>query len=133
RTRIPQVLGGTWPAQIWNLFMSRATIRMPVERFQRPTSQYVTVNVDTSRNCLPNQFTPPYLIQPVTYLQGTQPTRQCTQPITYQPLAVPSVVGLDQPVAVKVLEGSGFHVDARLRNSEQTAGTEVGQALAGGE
>jgi penicillin-binding protein 1A len=133
RTRLPQVLGGTWPAQIWNVFMANATRGMPVERFVRPTSEYVTVNVDTSRNCLPNQFTPPYLIQPVTYLVGTEPTSHCTQPTSYQPLAVPSVVGLQQEDAVDVLEGAGFHVDAALRNSHQPAGTVVSQSPAGGE
>jgi penicillin-binding protein 1A len=133
RTRIPQVLGGTWPAQIWNLFMSKATRNMDVERFGRPTTQYVTVNIDTSRDCLPNQFTPPYLIQPVTYLQGTEPTRQCTQPTTYQPLVVPSVVGLDQEEAVSMLEGAGFHVDVAQKRSAQPAGTVVDQSPAGGE
>ena len=133
RTRIPQVLGGTWPAQIWNVFMSRATRGMPVEGFVRPTSQYVTVNVDTSRNCLPNQFTPPYLIQPVTYLQGTEPTRTCTQPTSYQPLTVPSVVGLSQDEAVSVLEGAGFHVDATVRNSHQPPGIVLQQSPAAGQ
>jgi penicillin-binding protein 1A len=127
RTRLEHVLGGTWPAQIWNLFMTRATKHMKVQDFPQPTSQYVTVEIDTSRNCLPNQFTPPLLIQPVTYLEGTQPPTQCTEPTTYQPLPVPSVVGMSQEDATTTLQENGFGVRPIAEYSDQAPGTVVGQ------
>jgi membrane peptidoglycan carboxypeptidase len=132
RTRLAHVLGGTWPAQIWSLFMSKATKGMKVRTFPQPTSQYVTVLIDTSRNCLPNQFTPPYVIQPVTYLAGTQPTRRCTEPTSYQMLSVPSVVGLSQDEATSLLRNTGFNVAPIARYSNQPVGTVVEQSPVAG-
>jgi membrane peptidoglycan carboxypeptidase len=131
RTRLDHVLGGTWPAQIWSLFMSKATKGMKVRTFPQPTSQYVTVLIDTSRNCLPNQFTPPYLIQPVTYLEGTQPTTRCTEPTSYQMLSVPSVVGMTQDEATTLLQNTGFHVSPIARYSNQPVGTVTQQSPTG--
>jgi len=132
RTRLPQVLGGTWPAQIWNLFMSQATRHMPVRTFPQPTQQYVTVAIDTSRNCLPNQFTPAYLIRSVTYLEGTQPTERCTQPTSYQMLGVPSVIGMKQDHAIGLLHDAGFQVTTSAQYSHEPVGTVVGQSPAAG-
>src|SRR5207245_2880134 len=42
RTRIT-VFGGTWPAQIWRLFMLKATAHMPVRQFPTANVQYVSV------------------------------------------------------------------------------------------
>jgi penicillin-binding protein 1A len=133
RTRLPHVLGGTWPAQIWNLFMTKATKGMKVLDFPQPTTEYVTVLIDTSRNCLPNRYTPPYLIEPVTYLEGTQPISQCTDPTTYQPLSVPSVVGLTEEEAAQILQDTGFKSIGVAEYSDQPAGTVVGQTPSGGE
>src|SRR5439155_20859179 len=49
RTRLPQVLGGTWPAQIWHLFMTKATKGLPVKQFPKPVVRYITVPVDSAQ------------------------------------------------------------------------------------
>jgi membrane peptidoglycan carboxypeptidase len=133
RTRLPAVLGGTWPAQIWNLFMSKAAENVPVLDFQQPQVRYVTVAIDSSRGCLANEYTPPYLIQRVRYLDGTQPTERCTEPSSYQKLPVPSVVGVTLGDATAILRGAGFGVQVVATTSDQPAGTVVGQDPVAGE
>jgi penicillin-binding protein 1A len=133
RTRLPAVLGGTWPAQIWNLFMSKAAQNLPVEDFEQPRVRYVTLAIDTSRGCVATKYTPPYLIQQVRYLDGTQPTERCTEPSSYQRLPVPSVVGVGLDDAMAILRGAGFQVRVVVTTSDQPAGTVVGQDPATGE
>ncbi|HZA60955.1 MAG TPA: transglycosylase domain-containing protein, partial [Actinomycetota bacterium] len=60
RTRIT-VFGGTWPAQIWRLFMVRAVRGLPSRGFPTPDVDYVDVAVDVTQEplCLPNRFTLP--------------------------------------------------------------------------
>ncbi len=133
RTRLPHVLGGTWPAQIWNLFMSGATENLPVQDFAQPEVRYVTVRIDTSRGCLANQYTPPYLIRRVQYLAGTEPTERCTEPSSYQLLPVPSVLGVTVDEARAILRGAGFGVAVVAVTSDQPAGTVIGQDPPAGE
>src|SRR5207244_3746295 len=69
RTRIP-VLGGTWPASIWKVFMLRATQSMKVESFPKAKTRYVTVAIDATQDCLANQYTPPDHIAHKRYITG---------------------------------------------------------------
>jgi penicillin-binding protein 1A len=133
RVRIPEVTGGSWPAQIWRVFMVKATEGMPVMRFPAPVSEYVELQVDITRGCLPNRYTPPWTIQTVRYLRGTEPTRTCTEPTGYEMLDVPSVVGLDEAAARSLLEDTGFDVAVVEEVSGQRPGTVIGQDPAGGE
>jgi penicillin-binding protein 1A len=133
RTRLPAVLGGTWPAQIWHLFMTKAAAHLPVLDFPKPMVRYVTVRIDTSQNCQANAFTPPSLISEVRFIQGTQPP-VCFEPTTYQPLVVPSVIGLDVADAAATLARAGFQSVAVARASPQEPGTVIGQdPVAGGQ
>jgi len=110
RVRIPHVLGGTWPAQIWHSFMVNATRGMPVETFPKPTIRYVNVAVDAGRGCRPNLFTLPTEIRVVRYIDGTQPTEICTEPTGPQQVALPSVVGKTDQVGSEILKSYGFQV-----------------------
>jgi membrane peptidoglycan carboxypeptidase len=132
RTRLPQVLGGTWPAQIWHLFMTNATRGMPVRDFPQPVLRYVTVRIDATRDCQANRYTPPQVITEVTFLEGTQPP-VCTEPSAYQPLIVPSVIGLSVSDAASLLAEAGFQSVAVARASPQPPGTIIGQDPPAGE
>ena len=94
-TRIA-VYGGTWPADIWRLFMLRATAGMPPSPFPVPQVGYVSEAVDVTQDpyCLPNRYTLPINIRTMQFFQGTQPTKVCTTPTASQPLILPSVIGL---------------------------------------
>jgi penicillin-binding protein 1A len=129
RTRIT-VFGGTWPAQIWRLFMTNATKRMEKKDFPTPNVSYVNVAVDTTQDplCLPNQYTLPQNIDTVPFIQGTEPTRQCREPSSAQRVSVPSVIGLGQRAAEDLLQRAGFYVEVRLSDSTQPVGTVIAQS-----
>jgi penicillin-binding protein 1A len=110
RTRIPVVLGGTWPAEIWHAFMTAATAKTPPLDFTPPNSHFITVVVDVTRGCLPNQYTPPQDVQPVQYVVGTQPTTVCTEPDSPQKVPVPGVSNMTEDQARATLESYGFRV-----------------------
>lgn len=110
-TRIGTVFGGTWPAQIWRSFMTRATKGMPREDFPTGEITYVTVEVDVSRNCLPNKYTPKGLIEARTFEKGTEPRRKCTQPTDFGEQSVPLLVGLSEKRANLELQRVGFEAN----------------------
>jgi penicillin-binding protein 1A len=132
RVRIPHVLGGTWPAQIWRLFMLKATRHMRVENWQKPTIAYSQIAVDLQRGCLPNSWTLPTDIVYVTYFAGTQPTHICTEPAGPQQVAMPSVVGLKEDPAQSLLESYRFVVQTKTEESTAAPGTIIAQFPASG-
>jgi penicillin-binding protein 1A len=129
RTRIT-VFGGTWPAQIWRLFMTNATDGMPKKDFPTPDVDYVNVAVDTTQDplCLPNQFTLPQNIDTIPFIEGTEPTRTCKEPSSAQQVSVPSVIGLGQTAAEDLLRRAGFFVELRLAVSTQPVGVVIAQS-----
>jgi penicillin-binding protein 1A len=132
-TRIT-VFGGTWPAQIWRLFMTRAAATFPVREFPTPEVNYIAVAVDVTQDpyCLPNQFTLPVNIQTLEFIAGTEPTRTCTAPTSLQSVLVPSVVGLSQAAAMTLLADAGFYVKVSVETSTQPAGVVISQSPAAG-
>jgi penicillin-binding protein 1A len=132
RTRI-DVLGGTWPASIWKTFMLRATRGMKVEDFPKPKRRWVTLHVDVTRNCLPNRYTPPEDIRRKTYLAGTQPKHECTNPASFQTLDVPDVTGLAQGTATRTLREAGFRVSTVEQAASAPDGTVLAQEPGAGE
>ncbi len=132
-TRIYHVLGGTWPAQIWRAFMVKATAHMPVRQFPSPEIEYVTARVDITQGCLANPYTPPGNIRTLQFIAGTEPTKVCEEPSSYQLLTVPSLIGLKEDRAAQVLQSSGFNVDVVYAESSQKAGTVIAQDPAAGE
>ena len=132
-TRIT-VFGGTWPAQIWRLFMEKAAATFPVRSFPTPDVNYVAVAVDVTQDpyCLPNQFTLPQNIQTLEFIAGTEPTRTCTEPTSLQSIPVPSVVGLSQAAAMTILGDAGFYVKVVLAVSTQPPGTVISQSPSAG-
>ena len=109
-TRIGTVYGGTWPAQIWRSFMSKATRGLSKTDFPKGSQRYVTVDIDRTRGCLPNKFTPPGLIEKETYLAGEEPHKKCVQPTSFGVVPVPLVVGYSAKRAVLELNRDGFEV-----------------------
>ena len=107
------VEGGRWPAEIWHAFATQALAGSPKVDFQAPDVNLVHVKVDVTRNCLPNPYTPPDLIETRDFLAGTAPTEQCSEPSGPPVDDVPSVVGLPKDVAARLLRDQGFGVDVR--------------------
>jgi penicillin-binding protein 1A len=133
RTRIT-VFGGTWPAQIWRLFMVHAVEDLPVREFPTPQVGYTSVAVDVTQSptCLPNAYTLPQNIETLEFIVGTEPTKVCKTPTRVQSIALPSVIGLNQEAAESVLREAGFYVDVGVEGSTQPAGTVISQTPAAG-
>ena len=128
RTRIT-VFGGTWPAQIWRLFMINAAAGLPVRDFPTPEVGYVSVAVDVTQDpaCLPNAYTLPQNIDTLEFISGTEPTKTCSTPNKVQSVPVPSVIGMDQASAEAGLEEAGFYVEVEVASSTQPGGTVISQ------
>src|SRR6266545_4051929 len=126
--RISRVYGGTWPAQIWRAFMVNATHNLPVKPFPTSNVQFVSLRIDVTQGCLANPYTPPQNIDTQTFIAGTEPRlKVCKQPTTYQPLPVPSAVGLREGTAIDLLRSAGFAANVVYAPSDQRAGTVIAQ------
>lgn len=110
RVRIPQVVGGTWPAQIWHAFMVNALRRVPVQAFAKPDLRYVSVTVDARGWCLPNRFAVPSETRVLRLIDGAQPTRYCLRPTGPRNVLLPDVSGKRAEAARSLLESYGFQV-----------------------
>ena len=107
-TRI-QVTGGSWPAQIWQAFMLRATVDLPADSFEAPVGGVVTVTIDARTGCLADRFTPDSYRVEATFARGQEPTESCRVP--GDAVRVPNVLGFPVRDATRVLEDEGFAVE----------------------
>ena len=78
-TRIGSVTGGSWPAQIWQAFMSNALAGTPPTDFTPPGGlEYVTI--DTRSGCVASSGTPSESQASTPFTPGTEPTNGCALP-----------------------------------------------------
>ena len=91
-----RVLGGTFPATIWKLFMSDAMRGLPVKDFEVPKSELVKVAIDPVTGLLAAAWCPG---QMKTMLRQEAPTEYCPAPPPPSPipLETPSVEPTDDP------------------------------------
>ena len=107
------VEGGRYPARIWAALMEPALATIPPTPFPQPESGVEVVEVDVTRNCLPNPYTPADLVEEREYPAGAAPTQRCTEPTGPPVDDVPDVTGLPLDVARSLLAEGGFAVDER--------------------
>jgi len=103
------VYGGTWPAQIWQRFMTAATAGTPSADFAAPAPTTTTTTT-----------TPPATTAP--------PTTSATQVTASLDVPVPSVVGMAADEAASQLSQSGFVVERVDRGKAGTAGVVKSQS-----
>lgn len=115
-TRI-RVVGGSWPTQIWQLFMLKALEGIPASTFPVPEISLIRIQVDYTRGCLPNPYTPPELIKTHQYIRGTEPVEVCREPTGPVQAKVPNVVGMPEEQASRILQNSGFAVETKSEHS----------------
>jgi penicillin-binding protein 1A len=127
RTRLPHVLGGTWPAEIWHTFMVNALQHVPPQDFPQPEIHYATVRIDITQGCVANRYTLPSAVRVVRYLDGTQPQDVCALPAGPQQITLPSVVGLSQGAATALLASYDLQVSVTTMH---TAGIRPGTVVA---
>ena len=107
------VEGGRWPAEVWAELMGPALASEPASAFPQPSTGVAVVEVDVTRNCLPNPYTPDELVEAREYPPGAAPTERCTEP-TGPPIDdVPDLEGLPLETALSVLAEQGFAFEVR--------------------
>jgi penicillin-binding protein 1A len=101
-----RVAGGSYPAMIWNLFMTEATKNLPIENFVRPQDDIINVQVvtnpDTGELMVPNRFTPLDQITIKEFHYGQEPRVQMPIPADAIPI-MPNVSLMPQDEANHIL------------------------------
>jgi penicillin-binding protein 1A len=131
-TRVGNVVGGSFPADIWRSFMTRWINEKhpPVLEFRQPQISYVSVPVDVTQGCraVPG-LTPAENVQYQQFFPGALP-EPCTAAAT---TSVPSVVGMIAGTAYTHLTDAGFRVTQSIQQTDSyPAGTVLSQSPAGG-
>jgi penicillin-binding protein 1A len=111
--------GGRWPADLWREIATVALADLPPSDFPEPQVALVAIEVDVSRNCLPNPYTPRELIEEREFLRGTEPTQRCTEPTGPALDDVPEVLGLPLEVATRLLSDRGYELEVRAEHSRR--------------
>ena len=73
-----RVYGGTFPAMIWQRFMSQALADRPISQFALPASDMITIDIDPATGWLWNEFCSGR--QTVQVLRQLAPTAGCPSP-----------------------------------------------------
>ena len=133
-TRIDQrgVTGGSYPADIWNSFMSNALAGTDASAFEKPAFGFVEKVIDIRTGCLASKLTPAEYRQTAVFPTGTAPKETCRAPREGRP--VPGVFGFPVDEARAILEDEGFVVETIEEYSgTYPPGTVIGQDPRGGQ
>jgi penicillin-binding protein 1A len=122
------VTGGSWPAEIWRLFMSRAMSGVPVTDFEVPEGGITTIEVDSRTGCPADESTPEEFVEEVQVADAEVVQEECVA----GPVLVPNVVGYPADEATAILQDEGFVVSQTAEDSSYPPDTVVEQSPAGG-
>ena len=126
------VTGGSYPAMIWQAFMSRALLGLPIESFDAPNTGLVRVVIDSRTGCLATKVTPNEYRVTATFAAGTEPEESCRAPRSG--VRVPNVFSYPAGEAEDLLERAGFSVDRVAEpSSTYPPGRVIGQSPEGGD
>lgn len=106
-----RVAGGTFPAQIWAKFMSKAHENLPRSDFPVPDQKMVSLKICADSGLRANSSCPHVVKQ--SFVKGTEPRRYCDIHLAGKKAEVPSVLGMTADQATEMLVSAGFGV-ARL-------------------
>jgi penicillin-binding protein 1A len=107
-----RVFGSSWPGEIWRAWMLEAHRGLVAMDFPSVDDILIRVPIDTLRNCVPNAYTPAFVVATKTYMRGREPKNVCTEPSSATVGAVPDVLGRDPSAARRTLMLAGL--DARV-------------------
>jgi penicillin-binding protein 1A len=125
------VVGGSFPAQMWALYMSKALADVPADNFTAPSVGVTTITIDTRTGCLANRFTPAQYRASATFAKGTAPKQSCR--VSGDRVKVPDVFGFPVADAVRILQGAGFTVSQQKQPSTTyPPGRVIGESPKGG-
>ena len=95
------VVGGTFPADIWRIFMTEALKDVPASDFPKPDKGLVEIEVCSSSGLLPGPFCPATERQLSMFVEGSEPKTYCNE---HNKVSIPNLIGLSKDEAIKILE-----------------------------
>jgi len=101
------VVGGSYPAEIWREFMSSALEGIPVSDFKEPDEKIIDVEVCSDSNLLPSFWCPEETLEWRIFPESEQPDEICN---IHNKVEVPDVTGLNREEAKKIFEDLYFVV-----------------------
>jgi penicillin-binding protein 1A len=101
RIRDTIVVGGTFPAEIWRIFMTKALENVPVSDFPSPEKKLIEVEVCSSSGLIPGPFCPDSEKQLSLFIEGSEPKEYCNE---HNKVSMPNLIGLSKDEAIKILE-----------------------------
>lgn len=102
------VVGGTFPAEIWREFMSRALEGRPVSDFKKPQQELIDIEICTNSGLVPSFWCPEEAKVYRIYIKGEEPKEICN---IHNKIEIPNVVGLNIEEARNIFEGLHFEVN----------------------
>jgi len=108
------VYGGTFPAEIWRKFMSKALSGVKASNFERPKGGLSYIKVDTTDgiDMLANEFCPEENVKYMIIAKGTSPNLpKCDRHEAPPNVKVPNVIGMSLDVAEQTLTDLGFIIN----------------------
>jgi len=101
RIRDTIVVGGTFPADIWRLFMTKALEGVPVSDFPAPEKKLIEVEVCSNSGLIPGPFCPDIERQFSLFVEGTEPKTYCDK---HNQISMPNLIGLSKNEVIKILD-----------------------------
>ncbi|MDI6716075.1 MAG: PBP1A family penicillin-binding protein [Actinomycetota bacterium] len=127
-----RVAGGTFPAQIWAKFMSKALSGLPIHDFSKPKKGIVDLLVCTETGLLANKYCPEIEYRP--FVSNKAPKKKCTLHAKPSIMEIPSVVGLTEKEAKEVLDKMHYGHSITYQTDDKVAkGIVIEQTPAGSE
>lgn len=127
-----RVAGGTFPAEIWNKFMSGALDGIPPHDFVKPPAGVTTVLICADTGLLANKYCTN--VEYHTFPIDSVPTQRCPIGATPSIIKIPNVVGLNEQDAISALEKIHFrHNTTYEANNKTPRGIVIAQTPSGGK
>lgn len=102
------VVGGSFPAEIWREFMSRALEGRPISDFKKYENELIDIQICTESYLLPSLWCPEDNLEYRIFIKGSEPKEICD---VHNKIEVPDLIGLDIEEARSILENLHFEIN----------------------
>lgn len=121
-----RVAGGTFPARIWQAFMSEALRPYPRTDFQRPSKGLYQVRLCTVSDKKARPYCPTTYV--ATFLLKQGPASLCDIHISPPPVTVGNFIGLTEAKAKELAKTIGLTLSIKYKVTDEKAGIVVAQS-----
>jgi len=112
------IVGGSYPADIWNQYMSSALEGLPVKNFSAPTDEIIDLEVCSESGLLPLPWCPEDLLEYQSFIKSQEPQDYCN---IHNRVKVPNLIGVEIEQAREVLESLHFTIEEITEHNDTYA------------